>query len=67
MTILQTVRNGCVRFGGLVEIQVSYKILHLELGSTKDGPNFVQSTLISGGAILRQPWTQNGHKCLRIK
>ena len=25
--ILQTVRNGCIRFGGHVDIEVSYKIL----------------------------------------
>jgi hypothetical protein len=29
--ILQTVRNGCVRFGGHVDIEVSYKILELEV------------------------------------
>jgi hypothetical protein len=29
--ILQTVRNECVRFGGYVVIEVSYKILWLEV------------------------------------
>jgi hypothetical protein len=29
--ILQTVRNECVRFGGHVDIEVSYKILRLEV------------------------------------
>jgi hypothetical protein len=29
--ILQTVRNECVRFGGHVDIEVSYKILHLDV------------------------------------
>jgi hypothetical protein len=29
--ILQTVRNGCVRFGGHVDIEVSYKILWLDV------------------------------------
>jgi hypothetical protein len=29
--ISQTVRNQCVRFGGHVYIEVSYKILHLEV------------------------------------
>jgi hypothetical protein len=28
--ILQTVRNDCVRFGGHVDIEVSYKILWLD-------------------------------------
>jgi hypothetical protein len=29
--ILQTVRNECVRFGGHVHIEVSYKIFQLEI------------------------------------
>jgi hypothetical protein len=29
--ILQTVRNECVRFGGHVNIEVSYKILRLDV------------------------------------
>jgi hypothetical protein len=29
--ILQTVRNECIRFGGLVDIEVSYKILRLDV------------------------------------
>jgi hypothetical protein len=29
--ILQMVRNECVRFGGHVEVQVSYRILWLEV------------------------------------
>jgi ABC-type phosphate transport system ATPase subunit len=29
--ILQTVRNECVRFGGHVDIEVSYKILRLNV------------------------------------
>jgi hypothetical protein len=29
--ILQTVRNECVRFGGHVDIEVSYKILWLDV------------------------------------
>ena len=29
--ILQMVKNGCVRFDGHVEVQVSYKILQLEV------------------------------------
>jgi hypothetical protein len=28
---LQTVRNECVRFGGHVDIEVSYKILRLDV------------------------------------
>jgi hypothetical protein len=28
--ILQTIRNECIRFGGHVDIEVSYKILWLE-------------------------------------
>jgi hypothetical protein len=34
--ILQMVRNECVRFGRYVDIQVSYKILRLEV--LKDNP-----------------------------
>jgi hypothetical protein len=34
--ISQTVRNECVRFGRHVDIQVSYKILRLEV--LKDNP-----------------------------
>jgi hypothetical protein len=29
--ISQTVRNECIRFGGHVDIEVSYKILHVEI------------------------------------
>jgi hypothetical protein len=29
--ILQTVRNECIRFGGHVDIEVSYKILRLDV------------------------------------
>jgi hypothetical protein len=29
--ILQTVRNECVRFGGHIDIEVSYKILQLDV------------------------------------
>jgi hypothetical protein len=29
--ILQTLRNECVRFGGHVDIEVSYKILRLDV------------------------------------
>jgi hypothetical protein len=29
--ILQTVRNECVRFGGHVDIEVSYKIFQLDV------------------------------------
>jgi hypothetical protein len=36
VTISQTVRNECVRFGRHVDIQVSYKILRLEV--LKDNP-----------------------------
>jgi hypothetical protein len=39
--ILQTVRNECVRFGGHVDIEVSYKILW-----TKQDPKFAKSTLL---------------------
>jgi hypothetical protein len=31
LMILQTVKNECVRFGGHVDVQVSYKILRLEV------------------------------------
>jgi hypothetical protein len=42
--ILQTVRNECVRFGGHVDIEVSYKILRLdvlkETSSLQNSPCF---------------------------
>jgi hypothetical protein len=47
--ISQTVRNECVRFGGHVDIDVSYKILRLKV-------NFGHFTLFSMGADLRQFW-----------
>jgi hypothetical protein len=36
--ILQTIWNECVRFGGHVDIQISYKILGLEV--PKKAPSF---------------------------
>jgi hypothetical protein len=41
LMISQTVRNKCLRFGGHVGIQVSYKILRLEV--LKDSPILVTS------------------------
>ena len=65
LTILQTMRNKCIRFGGYVKIQISYKILRLEV--PKKSPNFAQSTLLSRRTILRQLWTQCGLGCLGVK
>ena len=65
ITILQLVKNKCVRFGGHVGIQVSYKIFNV--GSTKEGPNFAQSTLLSRGVALRQLRTLHGLGCLGVK
>jgi hypothetical protein len=53
--ILQMVWNECLRFGGHINIQVSYKILWSKV------PNFAQYALLSTGADLRQFWTQRGH------
>jgi hypothetical protein len=39
--ILQTVRNECVRFGGHVDIEVSYKILRLDV--LKETPSLQNS------------------------
>jgi hypothetical protein len=39
LMILQMVRNECVRFGGYMEVQVSYKILYLEI--PKKAPIFL--------------------------
>jgi hypothetical protein len=50
--ILQTVRSECVRFGGHVDIEVSHKILQLDL--LKKDPKFGKSTLLLIGAVLRQ-------------
>jgi hypothetical protein len=49
--VLQTIRNEYVRFGGHVDIEISYKISWLEF--TKIGPNFAQFTLFTIGAVLR--------------
>jgi hypothetical protein len=62
--ILQIVWNECVRFGGHINIQVSYKILQLEV--LKKGFDFVQSNLLSRGAVLKQLWTQCGLGCLGV-
>jgi hypothetical protein len=48
--ISQTVRNECVRFGRHVDIQVSYKILQLEV--LKDNP-ILDFSFFSIGADLR--------------
>jgi hypothetical protein len=42
--ILQTVRNEYVRFGGHVGMEISYKILHLDV--LKKDPKFAKSTLL---------------------
>jgi hypothetical protein len=46
--ILQTVRNECVRFGGHVDIEVSYKILQLDVlektPSLQNPPCFEEKT-----------------------
>jgi hypothetical protein len=57
--ILQTIWNECVRFGGHIKIQVSYKILQLEV--QKESVNFAQSALLSRRIVLKQFWTQRGH------
>jgi hypothetical protein len=54
LVILQTVWNECVRFGGHINIKVSYK-------------NFAQSALFWREVFLRQFWTQHGHWCLGVK
>jgi hypothetical protein len=56
--ILQTVWNECVRFGGHINIQVSFKILRLEV--QREGFDFAQSNMLSRGAVLRQLWTHAG-------
>ena len=45
--ILQTIRIKCVRFGGHVDKEVSYKIFWLEI------LKFAEFTLLLVGAILR--------------
>jgi hypothetical protein len=44
--ILQTVRNECVRFGGHVDIEVSHKILRLDV--LKDTPSKIHLALNRG-------------------
>jgi hypothetical protein len=48
------VRNGSVRFGRHIDIEVSYKIIWLKLESTKIGSNFALSSLLSKGVVSRQ-------------
>jgi hypothetical protein len=62
--ISQTVRNECVRFGGHVGIQVSYKILQLEV--LKDSI-FGHLTLISIGDDLRPFWPKTHLGFLGVK
>jgi hypothetical protein len=50
--ISQMVRNGSVRFGRHIDIEVSYKILRLEV--PKMVPNFTLFGLLSKGAVWRQ-------------
>jgi hypothetical protein len=50
--ISQMVRNEGVRFGRHIDIEVSYKILQLEV--PKNVPIFTKPTLLSVGAVLRQ-------------
>jgi hypothetical protein len=62
LMILQTVWNECVKFGGYVNIQVSYKILWLEV--PKKASILHNPTCFQEGFVLRQLWTQHGHWCL---
>jgi hypothetical protein len=57
--ILQMVWNECIRFGGHVNIQFSYKILWLEV--PKKAPILHNLPLLSRGAVLKQLWTQRSH------
>jgi hypothetical protein len=50
--ILQMVRNESVRYGRHIDIEVSYKILRLEV--PKNVPILQKSTLLSVGVVLRQ-------------
>jgi hypothetical protein len=50
--ISQIVRNECVEFGGHVDIEISYKILWLEV--LKESP--ILDTLFSIGADLKKFW-----------
>jgi hypothetical protein len=61
--ILQTVRNECPRFCGHVGIQVSYKILRLEV--LKDS-SFGHLALFSIGADLRPFLTKNTSRTLGV-
>jgi hypothetical protein len=49
--ISQMVRNESVRFGRHIDIEVSYKILQLEVPI---GSNFALSGLLSKGVVWRQ-------------
>jgi hypothetical protein len=62
--ILQTVRNGCVKFGGHVEIEVSYKILQLEV--LKESPIWTLYLIFNRGCF-EDVLMKNTLKTLGIK
>jgi hypothetical protein len=64
LMILQTVWNECLRFGGHINIQISYKILWLEV--LKKVCCTIQLAF-KRGVVLRQLWTQRGLRCLQVK
>jgi hypothetical protein len=56
---LQTVWNECVRFGGHINIQVTFKILQLEV--LKEALILYNPTCFQE---VKQLWTQSGLRCL---
>jgi hypothetical protein len=63
LMISQTVRNGCLRFGGHVGIQVSYKILGLEV--LKDSP-FWSPHLVFNRGWFEAVLTKNTSRTLGV-
>jgi hypothetical protein len=59
VTILQMVRNECARYGGYVDLQVSYK--DLTVRGTKEGMILHNLPYFEKVVVLRPFWTQRGH------
>jgi hypothetical protein len=63
--ILQMVWNECVRFWWTCK--KTSLLQDLTVGSTNEGFDFAQSTLLSRRVVLKQLWTQCGLGCLGVK
>jgi hypothetical protein len=64
LMILQMRWNECVRFGGRINIQVSYKILWLEV---QKKASILHNLPCFQEGLFWKSWTQYGHWCLGVK